>query len=428
MRKVLIISYHFFDQKAIGSVRINGLAKFLPKFGWQPYILTAKLNTTKSSQTQIKSFEAPCEDTSIKWKKKLRLNQDKSLKEHLQIPVKKNKSSHIDFIMKIWSEIFLYPDGIRSWRKPAVELGGKLIESELFDAMISSSGPPTCNLIAKDLKEKYSIPWVADFRDLWTQNHYYQFFKFRHFIERRLEMKTLACADALTTVSEPLSDKLKELHSSKMVSSIPNGFDPAQRNPGLPLMKKFTITYTGSLYQGRRDPELLFQALGNLISKGFIDPNDLSMDFYGPKEDWLEYDAIKYGLKGIVKINGLISRDESIEKQRRTHLLLLLTWNNKEEKGVYTGKIFDYLAAGRPILSIGASGGVVEDLLKITGAGLHLSRQEDMERIIMNAYHEYKSNNTVSYHGLPSEINKFSHIEMARKFSAVLDDLLGVKD
>jgi glycosyltransferase involved in cell wall biosynthesis len=330
----------------------------------------------------------------------------------------------MESVIKLWEEIFAYPDFVSGWRKPAVNFANKLINSECIDAIISSSGPPTCNLIAKDLKEKHDIPWIADFRDLWTQNHYYQYSRFRHFFETKLELRSLSSADALTTVSQPLVVKLKQLHPAKKIFSIPNGFDPLQKNPGLPLPRQFTITYTGSLYRGKRDPEPLFQVLGEIVSNGLVDPNDLSVEFYGPREDWLKDEAKRYGLNGIVKINGAISRDASIEKQRRSHLLLLLTWDKPEEKGVYTGKVFDYLAAGRPILSMGISGGVVEDLLKCTGAGFHVSSQEDLKRIILNTYQEYKSTSTINYHGSVSEIDRFSHVEMARKFSAVLDELV----
>jgi glycosyltransferase involved in cell wall biosynthesis len=428
MKRVLIISRYYLDLKDIASIRINGLTKFLPEFGWKPYILTSGSDSTGSFQSRINVFEAPYEDKRIKWKRMLHLNEDQSLNEQFHVRTKKDKKSFGNYILNIWEEIFCYPDSVTSWRKPAVELGRSIIERNLCDAMISSSGPPTCNLIANDLKEDYNLPWIADFRDLWTQNHYNQFSRFRRFFERRLEIEALSNADALTTVSEPLAEKLKDLHPSKNIFSIPNGFDPGQRNPGSPLEKRFTITYTGALYRGRRDPEPLFQALSSLISKGYLDPKDLSVDFYGHKEDWLEDDVKRYGLDGVVRINGSVSRDESVEVQRRSHLLLLLTWNNKEERGVYTGKLFDYLAAGRPILSVGMSGGVVEDLLKATGAGFQPKTVQDIEQIIMNAYNEYKSENTVAYNGISSEIDKYSHIEMARKFASVLDDLVETKN
>lgn len=424
MRKVLIISRYYSDLSKIPAVRINGLVKFLPMFGWEPYVLTSSDFLDNSENI----YQVPCESLVKKWKQMLHLDQNKNLNQQFGVRTQKNKLSHLEFITKIWQEIFAYPDEIHTWRKPAVALGSQILEDKFCDAMISSSGPPTCNLIAKDLKERYDIPWIADFRDLWTQNHYIQFSKFRRFFEMKLEIRTLSHADALITVSEPLSKKLRELHPDKVIFSIPNGFDPDQKNPGSSLAKQFTITYTGIIYPVRQDPEPLFRALSSLISKGYLDPKDLSVDFYGFIEDWLEDDVKRYGLDDVVRINGSVSREESIETQRRSHLLLLLTWNDKEERGIYTGKLFDYLAAGRPILSVGMSGGVVEDLLKATGAGFQPKTVQDIEQIIMNAYNEYKSENTVAYNGISSEIDKYSHIEMARKFASVLDDLVETKN
>lgn len=429
MRKVLIISYYYSDVSKIGAVRINGLAKFLPKFGWQPYILTASSSSAQLHQSHITVYEAPYVDVATRFKQLFPLDKagSKSFTELVGVKTQKNNLGNLDHIINMWKEVFAYPDLLRYWKNPAVKLGKRVLESESFDAMISSSPPKTCNLIAKELKQIYGIPWIADFRDLWTQNHFYEFSRFRYFFERRLELRTLSIADMLTVVSEPSSEKQKELFPDKKIFSIPNGFDPIQKNPGLPLERKFTITYTGSLYKGRRDPELLFRAINNLISKGSIDPNDMSINFYGPKEAWLENDIKMYDLDEIVKINGFIPRDESIDRQRRSHLLLLLTAYNKKDKGVIPGKIFDYLAAGRPIISLGASGSVVEDLVKNTGAGFHPVNQDDMERFLMDTYIEYKSNNTVKYNGLPSEIDKYSHIEMARKFSKALDNLIKPK-
>lgn len=421
MKKVLIISYHFSDKTAIGSIRINGLAKYLPLFGWEPVILTAK--SAISSISEFRVIEIPNDELHVRWKKRFGLKSNESINEQFNLRDCKRKNTISDRLINIWGEIFAYPDIYLLWRLPAVKIADSLLGKEHFDAMISSSLPATCCLAAKDLKNKYDIPWIADFRDLWTQNHYYSYSRIRKFFERRLEVDTVASADALTTVSQPLATKLKRLHKNIRVYSILNGFDPLQKNTGIPLAEKFTITYTGALYKGRRDPEPLFEALEDLISEGLIDRKKISVEFYGRKEDWLEKDVVKHNLKDVVKILGHISRIQSIEKQRQSHLLLLLTWNDPQEKGVYTGKVFDYLAAQRPILSIGCQGGVVEDLLGETNAGVHCSDVLMIKKALINAYLEFKTKNTLSYNGIPSAIDMYSHIEMAHKFSNILNDL-----
>lgn len=424
MRKVLIISHYFSDQRTAAAVRITGLGKFLKKFGWEPLILTSKLNPIPSLNVAIRAIEAPCEDNCTKWKRLFRLKEDQHLREGLNL-TSKNYQDNIDLIMKLWRELFAYPDPIAQWRKIAVEKGNDLIIKEGFDAIISSSGPPTCHIIAGDLKKIHNIPWIADFRDLWTQNHYFQYSRFRHYFEQKLEVNTLLCADALTTVSQPLLEKLMMLHKGKECHVITNGFDPDNINYGTPLKRKFTITYTGNIYKDYQDPEPLFRALRYLINEKMINPEDIALEFFGNRPLWLIDDLKKYKMDGFIKLFGLISRESAIEKQRQSHLLLLLTWNDSREKGIYTGKIFDYLAARRPILSIGdVSGTVAEQLLKETRSGVHCSTDEDIKQVLINTYNEFKRHNDVSFHGNLSAIDQYSHREMAQKFSRILNKLV----
>jgi glycosyltransferase involved in cell wall biosynthesis len=281
------------------------------------------------------------------------------------------------------------------------------------------------NLVASRLASEFNIPWIADFRDLWTQNHYYPYSGIRKFFDRRLELKTLSNASILTTVSQPLAENLQKLHKNKKVIAIPNGFDPEQTNPGIPLSTKFSITYTGYLYQGRRDPELLFKIIRYLINGNFIDPNSLEINFFGYDEGWLIHDVKKYGLDNYVKIHGIIPREQSIQKQRESQILLLLTWNDPEEKGVYTGKLFDYLAARRPILSLGfTDGGVVKELLDQTRVGVHCSNEVELREYLLEAYREYKELGAVQYRGIKEEVMKYSQVEMAKSFSEVLESII----
>jgi hypothetical protein len=161
-----------------------------------------------------------------------------------------------------------------------------------------------------------------------------------------------------------LADTLKQCYRDKKVHTIINGFDPDLQNPGAGVSDKFMIVYTGVLYQGKRDPEPLFQAISELIKSGKVCSSDVKIQFYGTDDEWLINDIKKYKLENVIKVCGSISREESILEQRKAQVLLLLTWNHPAEKGVYTGKLFDYLAARRPILALGIPGSVIEGLLK----------------------------------------------------------------
>jgi glycosyltransferase involved in cell wall biosynthesis len=427
MKKVLIISYCFPPRGWAGGLRIQGLAKYLPEFGWEPIILTPKL--PESPNTKFRIIQTPYRDVIGSLTKAIGFKTEEGVKSQIKkklgMCTPKNKRLFVDSILLFIQEIIAYPDLEKGWYQYAIKAGSELLQQEKIDAIISSSSPVTCHLIAKELKMKYKIPWIADLRDLWTQNHYYQYTRIRKFIERRLELKILHEADAIVTVSQPLAEMLGRLHKNGIIYSIPSGFDPEEANSAsnANLTKKFTIIHTGQLYQGKRDPSKLFAAFDKLIPEGKINPNDVEVRFYGSKEDWLESDVKRYGLQDIVNWYGIIPRNIALEKQRESQVLLLLLWDHPEEIGVYTGKIFEYLAARRPILAIGGPEGVVKELLADTNAGIYATSVDDVKKALEGYYREYKLKGYVEYKGERAEIDKYSQREMARKFAEVLGTL-----
>ncbi|MDO8687570.1 MAG: hypothetical protein Q7K41_03165, partial [Dehalococcoidales bacterium] len=278
---------------------------------------------------------------------------------------------------------------------------------------------------ARELKTKYQIPWLADFRDLWTQNHNYSYGPLRKWFDKRLELRTLSPVDALVAISQPAAEKLRELHPEKPVSAITNGFDPEETNsPPAQLTSKFTITYTGSIYPKGQDPLKFCAALRDLISTGTIKPDDIEVRFYGLKAGWLEQEISGYGLSAIIKQNGVVDRETALARQRESQLLLLLKWEDPQEQGVYFGKIFEYLAARRPILATGGSSDVVDDLLNDTDAGTCAPTVDDIKNVLTKLYQEYKSNGALAYRGIESKVNQYSHHEMAARFAEILDRLV----
>jgi len=424
MKKVLIVGY-FWPYRP-GSRRISGLTKYITEFGWQPVILTAPLY--EKPDVDIRIIETPYRDALGPWKRLLRLNPKEDIRKQMKqrFGVASRKSSLLDFILTRCGEIINYPDAERGWKNFAVKAGSELLQSENIDVVISI-WPVTSHFIARELKSKYKIPWIADFPDLWSQNHNYIYSPLRRLIDRRLELKTLSDADALVTVSEPWAEKQRTLHKGKPVYAITHGFDPETVNaPPAKLTDTFTITYTGTIYTGKQEPSKLFAALRDLISDEAIDLKEIEVRFYGRKHDWLDKEIEQHGLSSIVKQYGIIPRHTAVEKQRESQLLLLLDWDNSQEKGVYTGKIFEYFGARRPILTTGGvAGNVVDVLLGETKVGIHAPTVEGIKAALIEFYKEYKLTGKIAYNGLEAEINKYSHREMARKFAEILERLAG---
>jgi len=410
----------------LGSLRPSGLAKYLPEFGWEAVILTATLPGRPAPELRV--IETPYRDTLGFGRRLVGLDSEQSLmtqiaqlKKRLHI---KSERSLLDLLLASFGEIFAYPDLQKGWKSFAIEAGTDFLQRESVDAMISTSSPVTSHIIARELNERYGIPWIADFRDLWTQNHYYPYSSLRKAIERRLELNTLHEADALVIVSEPTLRKIRTLHKGKPIHVITNGFDPEETNsPAVDLTDKFTITYTGNLYPGKQTAEPLFVALRDLIAKGIMDVNNVEVRFYGAEVGWIDKQAERYGLGDIVKQFGIVPRETALHRQRESQLLLLIKWNDSKEKGAYSAKIFEYLSAKRPILAVGGYQDVVDELLVETKAGTSGANPEDVKIILMELYREYQATGRVQYRGEESKTNGYSHREMAHKFAEVLDEV-----
>jgi hypothetical protein len=225
------------------------------------------------------------------WKRRLRLDAGRGLHDQFQLPVscipgtKRLHSRVIDWV----GEIIAYPDPMKGWIPYAIEAVRRLGRSEKVDVVLSSAHPPSCHLIGRSAKEILKCPWVADYRDLWTQHHNYSGGQIRRVIEGRLERKTVGPADALVTVSAPWAELLRQKFREQPVYCVANGFDPDEfPSRAQELTKTFSISYTGALHQGKRDPTLLLEVIADLIRAGVIPRTETRIRFYGPHEPgWL---------------------------------------------------------------------------------------------------------------------------------------------
>ncbi|MGM0601408.1 MAG: glycosyltransferase, partial [Candidatus Rifleibacteriota bacterium] len=324
-KKVLVITFAFPPMPQVASLRMKGLANYLGEFGWEPYFLTAA--PPDASNLNYNHIYVPFPGTvvgnlcqKLNFKKSSTNTEQKTKKQNVFY---ERDNLFVQKLANLFNSFVAYPDHFRLWLPPAVKVVEKLIKKEKFDAVINSSPPVMTNLIAAKLKRKFGLPWIADFRDLWSQNPYYPYIKLRQHIDRKLEKRVLAKADALVTVSEPLAQQLRQLHNSKPVKTITNGFDPNEIIDA-DLEKKFTIIYAGKFYQGKRDPAKLFVALKELIDENKISKKNLQVNFYGPMLSWIDCLIKKNELQSVVKQCGFVERDTVMKKQRESQMLLLL--------------------------------------------------------------------------------------------------------
>jgi len=313
------------------------------------------------------------------------------------------------------------------WYHHALKNGLEILGKEKFDIIYSSYGPSTSHFIASRLHRQTGIPWVAEFRDLWSLNHYLRKIQPFHFFEKKLEKRVMKHSDVLVTVSESWAKQLEALHSKKVVV-IHNGFDEKDYLENVPLTTKFTITYTGNIYRGKQDPSLLFKAIVELEEEGKISPSDFEVRFFGGGTLTSLLPTIRhYGLEQIIKICGLVPFKESIRKQKESTVLLFLGWNDPNEKGFYTAKIFEYLGARRPVLSIGPKGDVVDELLKETGAGAVVSEVNEIKALLSQWMKEFKESGDILSHFKPDStaVYRYTRKQEAAKLARLLEEASG---
>jgi len=204
MKKVLLISYYYPPDVGIGGWRSYGLVNNLPLFGWDVYILTAApidLSLTGSN----KFFMVPNQDLIKHYQNFFSLSID----EFDDIKIFKKIPWLRDFVVKFFYDILFFPDPQKHWLNKVLHFINNNIDITQFDAIITTSKPETAHLIGREIKERYPIPWIADYRDLWSSFHFYQYSRLRKLIDYWLESKTLLRADAVTTVSQGLQEDLK---------------------------------------------------------------------------------------------------------------------------------------------------------------------------------------------------------------------------
>jgi len=244
-----------------------------------------------------------------------------------------------------------------------VREGLALIEGWQPDLLYSSSPPHTGLLVASYLCRRTATPWIAEFRDLWVHDPYYDSPFWLKPYERWLERRALSHVSGLVTVTETCQELMARVTGKPTILSR-NGFDPedfsgAQANES-PADAPLNIVYAGSLYQGRRDPSALFQALVRLGNAA----DQFRVHFYTSELAYLRGLAASYGLEAVVELHDPVPHGEIVRVFLEADILLLLRWDHPSERGVIAGKLYEYVGAGRPILSLGATEGEAADLIR----------------------------------------------------------------
>lgn len=419
MKKVIYIAFNYNHDTGIASKRLRGVAKYLPSFGWQPVVIVPRTSNETVELEGVKVVETDYQDMISKF---MPTSNKENTGRKREVSSRDQTNKFVSKAISLAGEIFAYPDSMKYWKRPAIEAASEIIENEKIDAIISTSSPITAHLIAHDLKKKYNLPWIADLRDLWNLNPYINHNALRKYFEKRLEMKTFENVDVLTTTTDLAKTTLQGIHPRKKIVPVVSGFDPVdfETTKQTEQSQKLTLMYAGSLYSGKRDPSILFDAISQLIDENRIDKNNIILDFYGDETNLRELSQ-KYGITDNVNIHGRITQSEVLQHQMNADILLLISWMNEAEMMFIPGKVYDCIGCRKPILSIGYKEGSLKDLINKTNIGHHVCNVEECKKAVYDYYTKYM-NNELEYSG-NEFAEEYSLKNTAKNFAQLLNEI-----
>ncbi|MCF2219850.1 glycosyl transferase family 1 [Chryseobacterium sp. PS-8] len=427
-KKILIITYYWPPAGGPGVQRWLKFAKYLPEFGWKPVIYTPE-NPSYPLLDESLMKDVPKDLEIVKTK----IWEPYQLAEKLNKSNKKFKAGQFDVgknqswksKLSIWVRgNFFIPDARVFWVKPSVKFLEQYLKENQIEVVVTSGPPHSLHLIGLHLKKKLpNLKWIADFRDPWTEISYYKHLKLTKSSDqkhRQLESEVFKNADIALATSYTDAENFRKNGANALC--ITNGFDESDSNTQTLKFSntptKFTLSYIGVLEQ-LRNPENLWKALNDLVTENEEFAEKFTLKFAGRIDDKILNSIEHSNLKNHILNLGYLSHDKAIEEMQTSEILLITNFPNDSSKGIIPGKIFEYLATGKQIISFGPKDADVSKILNETQAGKHFSYDDSgkIKEFILEKFTLWKDGNLSEN---TQNIEQFSRKNLTKKLAEIL--------
>lgn len=402
--RVLMVCYYYPPLGGIGSQRAQKLARYLPGYGWQPVVLTPAQGSylmdhtlDDGSAAGVEVVRTPALDLSARFKRLVPRGGSEAPApggrgEAIGATPGRGVVQVARNAVRTWVYI---PDGQVGWYSGAVRSGLEVVRRQPVDAIFSTSFPITAHLIAARLKRATGKPWIADFRDLWTENHYAEYHsRLRKRIDQRIEQRLFAQADVLVTVSEAWAATLRRLTGGrKRVEVIRNGYDSGEfAGLGRQPTEQWTLTYVGLFYGARQDPKPVLEAIRRLIDAGRMERDKVLFNVVGQPDAYVQGLVETLGLADIARFTGFVPYREALQHQVNASLLLLILHGEQSDPGHIPGKLYEYLGSGTPILALVPPHFEAARIINDAGAGTTVTASDvdAMEAALLASYQAHQ--------------------------------------
>jgi glycosyltransferase involved in cell wall biosynthesis len=360
-KRVLIIAYHYPPcSVSSGIQRTLSFTRHLPRFGWQPIVLTvneAAYEKTNTSQMENIPAEAVVHRTMAL-----------------------DTARHLAIGGRYWSKLTI-PDRWRTWWLSAIPAGLSLIKKHRINAIWSTYPITTAHNIGATLSQLSGLPWIADFRDPMveyvarTGETYPKDPRLRA-ARLNTEAKAAKRASKLVFCTESAKRIVAERYvipeSSDRLAVITNGFDEeifsaVKTAPPASGKRRMVLLHSGTIYPGTdRDPSALLQAIKSLADQGLVTENNFELRMRNPSAESYLHDLITgMGLQSLVSVLPAISYHEALSEMMLADGLVIL--QGFTSNPAVPAKLYEYLRAGRPILGLVDQDGETAATLRATG-------------------------------------------------------------
>ena len=387
-RKVLIITYYWPPSGGAGVQRWLKFVKYLRNFGWEPVVYTPENpeypaidnSLLKDIPQGIEIVRTPIWEPYSFYKKLVGAKKNERINAGF---LSEKKRPGLAERFSIWLRgNFFIPDARKFWINPSIKFLVKYLKQHPVDAIVSTGPPHSMHMIALGVKKRTGLPWLADFRDPWTNIDFYHELMLSSWADRKhhkQEMSVLKKADEVVVISNSMkTDFLKLL--KRDYSVITNGYDQDDiAGVDVRIDERFSVAHIGTMVK-TRNPLLLWEVLSEEISKDTDFANDLEIKLVGSVDYSVTESIEAAGLGNYVNKISYVPHNEVVKIQQQSQVLLLLINDTPNAKVILPGKFFEYMAARRPILCIGPRDGDAAEVILETNAG-YVSEKDDKESI-----------------------------------------------